>query len=263
MSRVRVPAWQQARGCRRPWRLAQGGLVTGEDPGVADRRANRDQPAAQQVERHSGFCRTDAGPLRERLRRRRAVDVEERRTSSRRASSGSVSGAGTDQTTGARAPSQRIKKVPVVVAYRIRLSTRIPVPSSRSVIRRPRRKPCMSAARSSARVLPRASSGCLPSVKIAWSRAGTTKTLNRGPQTWTSDGSSQVDGRVPSTRAWMDSNAARGMLSCRPAQAACRRDRAPLGRRSSSAPTRRRKTRICARVSSSGGRAMSRKTIRE
>ncbi len=42
-----------------------------------------------------------------------------------------------------------------------------------------------------------------------------------GPQSWTSDGSSQVDGSVPSTRAWIESSAARGMLSVRPAHAAC------------------------------------------
>src|SRR5437762_2711182 len=32
----------------------------------------------------------------------------------------------------------------------------------------------------------------------------------RGPQSWTSDGSSHVDGLAPSTRAWMDRSAARG-----------------------------------------------------
>ena len=57
--------------------------------------------------------------------------------------------------------------------------------------------------------------------------AATTKTLNRGPHSWTSDGSSQVDGSVPSTRAWIDSSAARGMLSCSPAQAARRSEPAP------------------------------------
>ena len=85
-----------------------------------------------------------------------------------------------------------------------------------------------------------ASSGSRPSEKIARSRAATTYALNRGPQSWTSDGSSQVDGPVPSTRAWIESSAARGMLSCRPAHAACRRDAGPGGSRSSSAPTRRR-----------------------
>jgi hypothetical protein len=53
------------------------------------------------------------------------------------------------------------------------------------------------------------------------------------------------------------------MLSCMPAQAACRSERAPGGSRSSSAPTRRRKARICVRLSSSGERAIGRKTIRE
>src|SRR5687768_10446786 len=49
----------------------------------------------------------------------------------------------------------------------------------------------------------------------------------------------------------MERSAARGMLSCRPAQAACRSESAPRGSRASSAPARRRKARICARVRSS------------
>ena len=52
------------------------------------------------------------------------------------------------------------------------------------------------------------------------SSRGITYALYRGPQTWTMAGSSQVDGAVPLTRAWIDSNAARGMLSWSPAQAA-------------------------------------------
>ena len=36
-------------------------------------------------------------------------------------------------------------------------------------------------------------------MKSARSRAATTYALNRGPHTWTSDGSSQVDGSVPAT----------------------------------------------------------------
>ncbi len=81
--------------------------------------------------------------------------------------------------------------------------------------------------------------------------AATTYALMRGPQSWTSDGSSQVDGSVPSTRAWIESSAARGMLSCRPAHAARRSERRPRGSRSSSAPTCRRNARICRRVRSS------------
>jgi hypothetical protein len=100
----------------------------------------------------------------------------------------------------------------------------------------------------------RAPSGSLPSVKRARSRAGTTYVLNRGPQSWTSDGSSQVDGPFPRTRAWIERRAARGMLSCRPAHAAGRSEREPAGSRSSSAPTCRRKARICDRVSSSRDR---------
>ena len=60
-------------------------------------------------------------------------------------------------------------------------------------------------------------------------RAATTYALDRGPQTCTSDGSSQAAGPVPSTRAWIDSTAARGTLSCSPAHAARRRTRAPGG----------------------------------
>jgi hypothetical protein len=56
---------------------------------------------------------------------------------------------------------------------------------------------------------------------------------------------------VLATRAWIESDAARGMLSWIPAQAAFRRERAPRGKRSSSAPTRRRNARICARVKES------------
>ncbi len=49
----------------------------------------------------------------------------------------------------------------------------------------------------------------------------------RGPQTWTSASSSQISGCAPSTRAWIERSAARGMLSCRPAHAATRSERAP------------------------------------
>ncbi len=83
------------------------------------------------------------------------------------------------------------------------------------------------------------------------SQAATTKTLNRGPRSWTSDGCSHEDGSAPSTRAWIDSRAARGMLSCSPAQAARRSEADPGGSRASSAPTCRRNAKICCRVSSS------------
>ena len=58
---------------------------------------------------------------------------------------------------------------------------------------------------------------------------------------------------VPSTRAWIDSSAARGTESCNPAQAALRSDFSPAGRRSSSEPTLRLKQRIWDRESSSRG----------
>src|SRR5439155_6411180 len=72
-----------------------------------------------------------------------------------------------------------------------------------------------------------------------------------------SEGSSHVDGPVPSTRAWIERRAARGMLSWRPAHAARRRDSGPGGSRSSSAWTLRRFARICARVRSRRGVDMS------
>ena len=72
------------------------------------------------------------------------------------------------------------------------------------------------------------SSGSLPERERRRDRAAaTTNALKRGPHTCTSDGSSQVDGTVPSTRAWIDSSAARGMLSWSPAQAAAAATRAP------------------------------------
>ena len=58
-------------------------------------------------------------------------------------------------------------------------------------------------------------------MKIPWSSAGTTNTLQRGPQTWTNAGSSHESGRVSATRAWIASTAARGTLSWSPAQATC------------------------------------------
>ena len=109
----------------------------------------------------------------------------------------------------------------------------------------------MRAARSSARRRRLASSGRVPRVKTATSCVATTKTLNRGPHTWTSAGSSQMDGSASSTRAWIDSSAARGMLSCSPAQAACRSDSGRRARRASRPPAFRRKARIWARVRSS------------
>ena len=60
-----------------------------------------------------------------------------RRASSRRASGASIFGAGTVQTIGARAPSQRIATVPVVAAYLIALPMPSASATSRSVARAP------------------------------------------------------------------------------------------------------------------------------
>jgi hypothetical protein len=93
--------------------------------------------------------------------------------------------------------------------------------------------------------------GQRPGENTARSRAATAKTWNRGPHSWTSDGSSHVAGPVPATRAWIDRSAARGMLSCSPAQAACRSEHLPAGSRSSRAPACRRNARICVLARSS------------
>ena len=95
-------------------------------------------------------------------------------------------------------------------------------------------------------------------MKTARSRAATTYTWYLGPQTCTSEASSQTDGPAPSTRAWMERSAARGMLSCRPAHAACRSERRPAGSRWSNAPTCRRNARISARVTRSRALVMAR-----
>ena len=98
-----------------------------------------------------------------------------RRASSRCASAGSTSGAGTVHTVGARAPSQRIATVPVVAAYRNELGlTSSAAPASRSDMRAPARWARSSAAIRSARSRPLASSGSLPSEKTAKSAAATT-----------------------------------------------------------------------------------------
>src|SRR5262249_1082956 len=104
------------------------------------------------------------------------------------------------------------------------------------------------AARPSAIRRTRASSDSLPREKTARSRLATTYTLYRGPQSWTSEGASQLDALALPTRAWIERSAARGILSCRPAHAARARELTRLGSRSSRAPTRRRNVRICGRV---------------
>ena len=172
-----------------------------------------------------------------------------RRASSMRASIGSTTGAVTAQMVGARAPSQRIRMVPVGAAYRIPL----PTPSAQRP--RDRHPPIAEDVPHAGRHL----LGDAPAARIVGPPAEreyrddhapeSTYTLNRGPHTWTSEGSSQVDGWVPATRAWIESSAARGMLSCRPAHAARRSESGPGGSRSSSAWTFRRYARIWVRVS--------------
>ncbi|WP_409569077.1 hypothetical protein [Kouleothrix sp.] len=66
----------------------------------------------------------------------------------------------------------------------------------------------------------------------------------------TMEASSQLPDSVAAMRAWIERSAARGILSCRPAHAACRNACWPCGNRSSRAAARRRKARICERVSS-------------
>ena len=125
------------------------------------------------------------------------------------------------------------------------------VPASPYVIRRPSRNASSRSASCSASRRVEGSSGSRPRVNTARSRSATTYALNRGPHNCTSDGSSQLPGSVPSTRAWIERSAARGMLSCSPAHAAALSEFGPGGSRSSRPPERRRNARTCARVSSS------------
>ena len=138
-----------------------------------------------------------------------------RRASSRVASAGSISGGGHRPHHGQpRAlPPDRERARQGGVAKVVPVHSERP-PRRRRTSFEPRRGArAGEAARSSAlrRILP--PSGSLPSVNTARSRAATTYTWYRGPHTCTSEGSSQADGPVPSTRAWIDRSAARGMLS--------------------------------------------------
>ena len=95
-----------------------------------------------------------------------------------------------------------------------------------------------------------ASSGSVPRVKTATSGAATTKTLNRGPHSWTSEGSSQVDGSAScDARVYRQQRGPRHAVlqpgPGRPPERSGRRTRR------ASRPPLRRKARIWARVRSS------------
>ena len=184
-----------------------------------------------------------------------------RLASSRRASAGSISGGCTVRTVGCLAPSHRSTTEPVVVAYLSRLggSPSAPAASPKAIVR-PSSRAASRDARSAALRWAGGSSGNRPSVNTPRSCAATTYTLYRGPQIWTSAGSSHVLGPVCSTRALTDSTAARGMLSWRPAQAAVRNDASSITSRVSSALTRRRNARICSRVSASEASVIAART---
>ena len=238
-------------GARAPEPRAWPGTSTRRSTGSIDRRSAFGPASARPrghrtpLDRWHRRCPPNRRTVRARSGRRHAgIDARARRAPR----SDRPPAAGTAQIVGARAPSQRMRKRPVGAAYRIALPIPMPSISSRSGIRRPSRNTSIRSAISSALRRLDAGSSSRPRVNGATSPAATTYALNRGPQIWTSDGSSHVAGSVPETRAWIDSRAARGMLSCRPAEAAARSEAAPGGSRSSSAPTRRRKARICSRV---------------
>ena len=247
---VRVAAREEPRGRRGRRGGAERRLVAGEDPRVADRCSHRRQRPAERVERRAALPRARSPPTRRTPRawsdRRRAGTGARARGEPRagrpRAAARSRRSAAARRPTGSR-PCRSVRRTGA--GWGVRRAPRPPRRRSSSR-RRGRRAGERPGPRRPAGRL--ASSGSLPSEKTARSRAATTYALKRGPQSWTSDGSSQVDGSVPSTRAWIERSAARGMLSCRPAHAARRSERRPRGSRSSSAPTCRRNARICARV---------------
>ena len=231
---------------------AEGRLVASEDPGIADRRPRRGQRPAKRLERRAAVSRADPRPLGERLRcgGTEHVQVPACELQSSVARIDLWCGHGPDGRRARTVPPDHDSAGGSGIAEPVRMNVEL-VP--RFSVGTPRAaEECAQLARDVLRP-PRAAapSGSLPSEKTARSRAATTYVLYLGPQSWTSDGSSQVEGSVPSTRAWIERSAARGMLSCRPAHAARRSERRPRGSRSSSAPTRRRKARICARVSAS------------
>ncbi len=78
--------------------------------------------------------------------------------------------------------------------------------------------------------MPYGEAGNLPSENTARSRWAITYTWNRGPHSWTSEGCSQPAGSAPSTRAWIESTAALGMLSCQPAPGSLPQQPPPPGK---------------------------------
>ena len=208
---------------------AEGRLVAGEDPRIADRCPHRGQRRAERLERRDGVPPADPGPPAEGLGRGGPVDMQ---VAARELQAG-VAGFdlrwrhGPDGRLPRAFPPDQDRagrrRVPEAVGVHAERAARL---ARRSSARRP-------GERAGGRRDPPPAAG--PWRRRAASRARTrpgrerppTKTLNRGPHSWTSDGSSHVDGPVPATRAWIDSSAARGMLSCSPAQAARRSELGP------------------------------------
>ena len=174
---------------------SEGRLVALERPGVTERRSHREERRAECLEDPRPSSRRDAGPIRERRRRGRAEDVDvPPRELERRVCRVDVRGRHapdhrrartlpTDQNGSGRG------RVPEPVGIHAERRGRVSIG-----MRAPPRTACSSAATSSATRRPLPSSGSRPSEKTACPALGTTYVLNRGPQSCTSDGSSQVDG---------------------------------------------------------------------
>ena len=259
---VGVAAREEPCGRHGPRSGAERRLVAREDPRVAERCSHRGQRPAERVERRAALPCGDPRPPANASGVVGPKTCRYRRASSRRASRGSTSG-------WRHRPDGRL---PGAVPPDHDRAGRCGVPEPSWGVRRargpPRRRsssrhrggraggrpdppPSAGRRRRPAASRARRPRGRVPRRRTRW---------YRGPQSWTSDGSSQVDGSVPSTRAWIERSAARGMLSCRPAHAARRSERRPRGSRSSSAPTCRRNARICGRVRSSRDLVTSRFT---
>ena len=242
---VRVAARQDPGRRRRAGAEAasrNAGSSDGEDPRLAERRPDRPELGTERLEHRSAGAWRDPCPAGERRRRRRAGDVEpaarELEAGLERIHVGRRHGPYRGLPRAVPADEDAAGRAGIAQAGRV-LAHRVPgrrVRPDLAVEQRPRPDP-RARRPGDARARRRGASPARTPARLAGRRR---TRLNRGPHSWASEGCSQSSGRMPSTRAWRASRAARGTESCRPAQATRRSDAAVRGSRASSAPTRRR-----------------------
>ncbi len=193
---VCVPAREEARGRRRPARSPEGRLVTREDPCIPDRCSHCGQRPAERVECLDTSLGGEPRPLGE---RRGCGGTEDVQVSTRELEASESRfdlrcRHGPDDRLSRTVPTDQDRAGRRGVAEPVGVDAER---SSRLAVRHPRRRRGCArsrAAMSSATRRGPASSGSLPSVKTARSRAATTYAWCRGPQSWISEGSSQVVG---------------------------------------------------------------------